>query len=166
MSEERYEKMFEALLKEGQEDAVPRAIAQHLAKVALGAPVPTLDLYPEVYDKAKQLINFAKERGTPIRLTSGFRGFDEQDDLYQKGRIEAGNIVTNAKAGQSYHNYGLAFDIAFSTGNPYPNDRTKWEPLGAFGESIGLVWGAGFGDYGHFEYHPGFDWRDVIKYFS
>jgi peptidoglycan L-alanyl-D-glutamate endopeptidase CwlK len=35
----------------------------------------------------------------------------EQDGLYAKGRTISGKIVTNAKGGYSYHNYGLAVDI-------------------------------------------------------
>ena len=52
------------------------------------------------------------------RFAFTLRTFQEQNDLYAIGRTKLfdskGNrlgIVTKAKAGQSYHNYGLAFDI-------------------------------------------------------
>ncbi len=38
------------------------------------------------------------------------RSFDRSDELYQHGRTKPGPIVTNAKAGQSYHNFALALD--------------------------------------------------------
>lgn len=58
-----------------------------------------------------------------IRVVQGIRTFSEQDGLYALGRTvinpdgksakkPKGNIVTNAKGGQSIHNYGLAIDFA------------------------------------------------------
>jgi peptidoglycan L-alanyl-D-glutamate endopeptidase CwlK len=44
-------------------------------------------------------------------LTSGYRSKKEQNELYAQGRSKPGQVVTNAKAGQSYHNYGLAVDF-------------------------------------------------------
>ena len=50
-------------------------------------------------------------------VTSGYRSPDEQTALYAEGRDNQGNIVTpsavvtNAKAGQSAHNAGLAVDV-------------------------------------------------------
>ena len=46
-----------------------------------------------------------------IRVVQGLRTFAQQQDLYEQGRTTAGKIVTDAKAGQSFHNYGLAIDI-------------------------------------------------------
>lgn len=47
-----------------------------------------------------------------LRYAYVIRTFAEQDELYKKGRrgIAGEKIVTKAKAGQSYHNYGLAAD--------------------------------------------------------
>lgn len=39
------------------------------------------------------------------------RTFAEQDELYAQGRTKPGSKVTNAKGGQSYHNFSLAVDI-------------------------------------------------------
>lgn len=41
---------------------------------------------------------------------SGYRSFEEQDALYAQGRTTPGDIVTNAKGGESAHNYGCATD--------------------------------------------------------
>lgn len=46
------------------------------------------------------------------RFTFTLRTFAEQDALYAQGRTKPGPIVTKASAGLSYHNYGLAIDIA------------------------------------------------------
>jgi peptidoglycan L-alanyl-D-glutamate endopeptidase CwlK len=45
------------------------------------------------------------------RFAYTIRTFAEQDALYAQGRTKPGKVVTNAKGGQSYHNYGLAVDI-------------------------------------------------------
>jgi peptidoglycan L-alanyl-D-glutamate endopeptidase CwlK len=49
--------------------------------------------------------------GVVCRFTHTLRTFAEQDALYQLGRKKPGKIVTNAKGGQSFHNYGLAIDF-------------------------------------------------------
>lgn len=58
-------------------------------------------------------------------LTYTHRSNDEQNALYEIGRSKPGKIVTNAKAGQSPHNYkpALAFDIAFLT----PQKTLSWD---------------------------------------
>jgi peptidoglycan L-alanyl-D-glutamate endopeptidase CwlK len=50
-------------------------------------------------------------------LTQTHRSNGEQNKLYAIGRTEKGKIVTNAKGGESPHNFlpSMAFDIAFIT---------------------------------------------------
>jgi peptidoglycan L-alanyl-D-glutamate endopeptidase CwlK len=45
------------------------------------------------------------------RFSYTLRTFAEQDKLFAQGRTTKGSKVTNARGGQSYHNYGLALDI-------------------------------------------------------
>ena len=45
-----------------------------------------------------------------LRFAYTYRSFDEQNHLYAQGRTKPGKIVTYAKGGQSYHNFGLAFE--------------------------------------------------------
>jgi peptidoglycan L-alanyl-D-glutamate endopeptidase CwlK len=62
-----------------------------------------LELYDEIV---------ASLTGSAIcRFAYTLRTFAEQDALFAQGRTKPGNRVTNAKGGQSYHNYGLAIDI-------------------------------------------------------
>jgi peptidoglycan L-alanyl-D-glutamate endopeptidase CwlK len=46
-----------------------------------------------------------------FRFSHVQRTFKEQDELYAKGRTTRGPKVTNAKGGDSFHNYGFAVDI-------------------------------------------------------
>jgi peptidoglycan L-alanyl-D-glutamate endopeptidase CwlK len=56
-------------------------------------------------------INSQLPEGVRLRFTHVLRTIEEQNQLFAQGRTKAGHIVTNAKGGQSIHNYGLAFDI-------------------------------------------------------
>lgn len=71
-------------------------------------------LHPAVRDEALQIYREANEALTGraiLRFSQTLRTFQEQDKLYAQGRSKKGRIVTGAKGGQSYHNYGLAIDI-------------------------------------------------------
>ncbi len=69
-------------------------------------------LHPVILAATTALIERCYTRGIPIIITQGLRTIEEQDVLYAQGRSKPGNIVTNAKGGTSYHNYGLAIDFA------------------------------------------------------
>lgn len=72
-------------------------------------------LHPKIRVQAGQIIDQAETKfpkNIAIRVVQGFRTWEEQDALYQQGRTKPGQRVTNAKAGSSYHNYGLAIDFA------------------------------------------------------
>ncbi len=99
------------------------------------------------------------ELGKPIRITEGCRSMERQAELYAQGRTKPGNIVTNAKPGQSKHNFCKAFDVVF-TKLGYEAPEKDWQLLGMMGESfnnevgITVVWGGdwkGFPDRPHFE---------------
>lgn len=47
-----------------------------------------------------------------ILITQGMRTIAQQNELYAQGRTKKGDIVTNARGGDSFHNYGLAIDFA------------------------------------------------------
>jgi peptidoglycan L-alanyl-D-glutamate endopeptidase CwlK len=71
-------------------------------------------LHPKLRDEALELYDdiVASLTGSAIcRFAYTLRTFAEQDALFAQGRTKPGNRVTNAKGGQSYHNYGLAIDI-------------------------------------------------------
>lgn len=72
-------------------------------------------LHPAIKDEVLKLYNHINQKvlgkGVRLRLTQTMRTFKEQDNLYAQGRTLKGSKVTDAKGGQSHHNYGLAFDI-------------------------------------------------------
>ena len=50
--------------------------------------------------------------GKKFAIFEGYRSAERQDELYRQGRTMKGPVVTHAKGGQSWHQYGLAVDIA------------------------------------------------------
>jgi hypothetical protein len=68
-------------------------------------------LHPKLRAEAKEIyiaiFNALKGRAA-VRFTHTLRTIAEQDALYAQGRTKPGKKVTNAKGGQSYHNFGLA----------------------------------------------------------
>ena len=111
-------------------------------------------LEPSVKKKVKLLISKAQKAGIDLRIIESHRDCQRQNELYAQGRTSPGNIVTNAKCGQSSHNYQLAVDVAeYKDGKPWWNS-TNWEQIGRIGESVGLEWGGrwtSFIDKPHFQ---------------
>ena len=69
-------------------------------------------LVPKVQVLARNFLAIMINNGLDVRIISGTRTYAEQDALFRKGRF--GNTeqrVTNARGGQSNHNFGLAWDI-------------------------------------------------------
>lgn len=71
-------------------------------------------LHPKLRDEALaiygEIVDALGDR-VMCRFTHTLRTIAEQNKLYNIGRTTAGRIVTNARGGRSYHNYGLAVDI-------------------------------------------------------
>jgi hypothetical protein len=82
------------------------------AKPEVKEDKPSLDrikkLHPKLRMEAFQIYRELIKQRTPERITDTLRTFQEQEMLYANGRTKPGKIVTKAKPGQSYHNYGLA----------------------------------------------------------
>jgi len=112
---------------------------------------------PQLADKIVQMDRILSSEGIQIVVAQGVRTWAEQDALWQKGRNPDGSfvdpvhhagVVTNARGGHSWHNFGLAVDCD-------PDDPTKegfqidwnaehpqWKRMEAVGVSLGLTSGA------------------------
>ena len=116
------------------------------------------DLHPILQEKAELFMQRCKEAGIKVVIYNTLRTFAEQDKLYSQGRTQPGRRVTNAPAGYSYHNYGLAFDFAFRTGTKGVTWNGPWDQAGKIAKSVGLEWGGywrKFPDRPHCQYTSG-----------
>lgn len=120
-------------------------------------------LHPRVRPYARGVVNAAMEKGIRIKVTSGTRTPEEQNALYEVGRTTPGKIVTDARAWQSNHNYGLAFDFTIFDGASPIWDSPLYKTVGEIGESFGLTWGGRWhnADEPHLEMYP--EWAKGLE---
>lgn len=123
------------------------------------------------YKEANNLLG----KGARLRFAYVYRSNELQDKLFNQRPK-----VTNAKGGQSIHNYGLAFDIVLL----YDNDgngtfeeaswsmikdfdkdsKADWMEVTNYFKSKGYEWGGdwkSFKDNPHFQMDFGFDWKTL-----
>lgn len=125
------------------------------------------------YKEANNLLG----KGVRLRFAYVYRSNELQDKLYnQKPK------VTNAKGGQSIHNYGLAFDIVLLYDNDgngtfeeaswsmikdFDKDTiSDWMEVTNYFKSKGWEWGGDwkkFKDNPHFQMDFGYTWKN-LKY--
>jgi peptidoglycan LD-endopeptidase CwlK len=100
------------------------------------------DLLPVVQNMAEQLIAACTTAGIDLLVTSTYRDLEAQAELYAKGRGGApGPIVTNAKPGESYHNWRVALDFCpIEDGKCAWNDLAAFERVGVIAEGLGFEW--------------------------
>lgn len=113
------------------------------------------DLLPEAQVLCHRLIAECAQQGIDLLVTSTYRDRESQNALYAQGRTKPGKIVTNAKGGQSFHNYKIAFDaVPIVNGKPDWDNVGRWKTIGALGEKIGLEWAGSwtsFKEMAHFQ---------------
>lgn len=118
------------------------------------------DLLPQVRERVQAFLDDCKVQGIDLLVTSTFRDAESQNALYAQGRTSPGKVVTNARAGQSFHNYRCAVDVV-----PIRNGKlvwdTKdavWQAIGKIGKDQGLEWAGDwnrFKELAHFQYTGG-----------
>lgn len=145
-------------------------------------------LHPKVRAEVIQLIDKVEATLPPnmaVRIVQGLRTIDEQNELYAQGRTKPGNVVTNAKGGSSFHNYGLAIDFAILTdkdGNGSfedlswdirkDNDKdgiADWLEVVKVFEAAGWEWGGKWSsikDYPHLQKTFGLTWKVLLARYN
>ncbi|MCM3134468.1 M15 family metallopeptidase [Paenibacillus polysaccharolyticus] len=139
-------------------------------------PLPITGLHPVVAESEGILVRKAARRGIEIVITHGYRSVEEQDALFAQGRSSSGNIVTNARGGESYHNYGLAIDFALRTPDgdivwdmerdDNGNGKADWMEVVDLAKELGFTWGGdwtNFPDYPHLQMDFGLSIRDLKR---
>lgn len=121
-------------------------------------------LTQDTRDAADLLLDWAKRQGIKLLVTHTLRTCAEQDELYARGRTKPGPRVTGVRGCRSWHTHGRAIDILVqeNDGSIVHNGLDpRYGILGKKAKELGFRWGGDFGDYGHFEYHPGLSIRQL-----
>lgn len=93
--------------------------------------------------------NFVSETypGVTVKVISAHRTWEQQDELYKQGRTKPGPIVTNAKGGQSLHNFSIAVDLGLFNGDKYLDDTSPvlasriYKAIASDISEYGMEWG-------------------------
>lgn len=102
-------------------------------------------LHPKAQEKFLNFITDAESGlNITLRISQGLRTIAEQDALFAQGRTGPGKIVTNAKGGQSYHNYGLAVDLVELKSDGSVNWNFDYKKLKPYSDKYGIEWGGTF----------------------
>ena len=123
------------------------------------------DLDPIVSAKCAMHMKLCRDAGIELMLTSTYRNKKAQDELYAQGRTAPGRIVTNAKGGQSFHNYKVAYDVVplVSGKAMWDIKHPSWHIVGGLGKAAGLDWAGDwkrFREFPHFQYTGGLTLAD------
>ena len=118
------------------------------------------DLLPPVRQRVERFLANAKAQGIDLLVTSTYRDNASQEALYAQGRTAPGRIVTNARAGQSFHNHRCAVDVVpIRNGKPVWDAKDAvWQAVGRLGKEAGLEWAGDwkrFREMAHFQYTGG-----------
>ena len=130
-----------------------------------------ITLIPKAQVEARQFLNIAKNNhSTDVRILSGTRTYAQQDELYSHGRNgDTKPIVTNAKGGQSNHNFGIAWDIGlFDTHGNYISSDDGYISFSimVLPMMTTIEWGGNwidFKDYPHYQLKPVSENETVVR---
>lgn len=133
-------------------------------------------LHPKIRNEVPTILAEIQSKGIGIRITQGLRTFEEQANIYNQGRTLPGKIVSNAKPGSSFHQYGCAVDfcllhsdgsVSFSMSEDLnKNKLSDWKEVVNIFKSHGWSWGGDWvhsKDTPHFEKTFGHTWQDMLK---
>lgn len=126
------------------------------------------DLHPTVEAKARAFLAAAEAEGIGVLVTSTYRDAECQEKLWAQGRTKPGKKVTNARGGQSFHNWRVAFDVVPKRNGKLVwgtsgEDLKLWKRLGELGKAQGLEWAGDwktFREFPHFQYTGGLSLKD------
>jgi peptidoglycan L-alanyl-D-glutamate endopeptidase CwlK len=124
------------------------------------------DLIPPAKERVERFLSLCKDQGIDLLVTSTYRDNESQQALYEQGRTTAGKVVTNAKAGDSWHNWRCAVDVVpMVNGKPnWDGLHPVWDQIGKLGEQAGLEWAGRwrtFKELAHFQYTGGLTLTDL-----
>jgi len=98
--------------------------------------------------------------GIDVLIYCTYRDNEQQNFLYAQGRTRKGRRITNAKGGQSEHNYRLAWDcVPMNGGKPEWGNRRSYKLMGEIAATLDISWAGNwkgkFKETAHFSFRDG-----------
>lgn len=123
-------------------------------------------LYPAFARRVQKAISSARAAKIPIEIFETYRTPNRQQELYDQGRTKPGPIVTNAQAGYSWHNYGIAVDVVMRVDGKFNwSNELYYHDAAQYFESQGLRWAGHSGfELVHYELPMDMDIHEVKQY--
>ena len=128
------------------------------------------DLDPRVAEMCRRHLAACAAGGIPATVTFTYRSAATQDALFAQGRTAPGRIVTNARAGQSFHNYRRAYDatpdclLGLPGWGAVPAHQREtdrvWALYGTLAKAAGLRWG---GEFRSIRDRPHCEWSGALS---
>jgi peptidoglycan LD-endopeptidase CwlK len=149
--------------------AASQKLAQQMGTFHARSETNILTLNITAQKAARNFLAKMKAAGLDIRIISGTRTYAEQDVIFAQGRTRPGKIVTNAKGGQSNHNFGIAWDIGvFDSKGNYLPESPLYAKTAELGLAKGLEWGGNWKkpDRPHFQLATGLSAAATRKKFE
>lgn len=136
--------------------------------------------HKEVHKRGVEFIKRCYAENIFIVFTDGLRTNIEQAVLFGKGRAHyeyqgkqygdpSSRVVTKAKPGSSFHNYGFALDFVMCDGYGKSIDYVvgaKWKRAAQIAKDLGFIWGGDWKtpyDPPHIQYNGGLTLSQVAK---
>jgi len=122
-----------------------------------------ITLAPKVQVLARRFLKLCKEAKLDVRILSGTRTYAEQEALYRKGRYgSTEKKVTNARGGQSNHNFGIAWDIGVFQDGKYLTTIKPYKDIAllTMPQLPEMAWG---GDWKSFPDFPHYEHKAVVE---
>ncbi|HBR56093.1 MAG TPA: peptidase M15 [Blastocatellia bacterium] len=131
-------------------------------------------LHPKAQALARKTLKVIRNGGVNARIISGTRTYVEQNRIFSQGRFgNPGKKVTNARGGQSNHNFGIAWDIGiFDANGKYLGESPLYAKAGQLAAAAGipkLEWGGNwvsFKDMPHYQHSSGLNISQVRARFE
>ncbi len=120
--------------------------------------------HPQFAVRMRLLLRWSEMRGMELLIVRAWASFQEQERIYLSG-------AQAAPPGHSYHELGLADDVVDVAAGASPHrydpadwDRTDYEAIASYAESLGMVAGHHWQrkDSPHLEWHPGYSPREAF----
>lgn len=132
-------------------------------------------LHLKAQETARIFMTRALNTVIDVRIISGTRTYEEQNALFRKGRFgNPGPRVTNARGGQSNHNFGIAWDIGIFQNGAYLGDSPLYDQMAQIilntpDLANRLIWGGNwhsFQDRPHYQLVTGFSITELRQRFE